>query len=99
MFLYQAADDKMVDKCVAAMDDPESTRNTVGDTQVGEIICTTISAHSNESSGGVVEDLEDEIKVLRGVVATLIKKLYGAKLIRTESVKDILSAGGYHIGR
>lgn len=87
MFIWKAADKEEATGCAASI-------GLKKDDDAIEVIYKTLEAHhSCEAGGGVVEDLEHEIQILRGALSTLILMLYREGSLHGEPLSKILQAG------
>ncbi len=85
--IWNAADEKAA----------KSALVTIGDSTEREaldVIYRVIQSHySCEPSGGVVEHLEKEIGVLRGVLSALLYRLHKSKALSDDDLMKALTAG------
>ena len=83
MSSWNKANDEKIDACIRTL------RNSGTEDNVIETVSRTIGInHSGGPSEGAIEELTDEVSILRDVVAALIVKL--APRIKTEDLEDIL---------
>ncbi len=85
-----------IDHCIKVMADPSLLEPTAYPNTVAEVVADTIGPHySGGTSEGAIEDLQNEVAILREVVAALIIQMHGRASLNDDDLKAILGGGSY----
>ncbi len=95
MSAHAKANNEYVDACIAVIEDPSSIEGLPLSCTPVEAIATTIGVHySGGTDDGAIEELTNEVAILREVVAALILKLCESTLTK-DDLKSVLSGDSY----